>query len=369
MDKEELEGGVRSVENIIAPTRGFKESIPRSPSPAMLDAPVHVALATFAQPRTDLVTGRYIGWVIVVDKTGEEPNVYVGGTAALSPVRPVMAALQTALEGVSGDVWVSLSRQRKGLAVSLSKAGYSVTTSFGVGSRAEALLRTRLADQIHRSQNTAMRSGAIEEGHRARRVQPQEREPQGEVFWWPAEWRVTGGSQAEHLVVATDATLEAVDYSRSYAIAAVTEDGDLVLNSGYTQAHIGEIELEALVLGIELVAERRPREATLLSDSCEAIEIARILAARVAGSIKRAGAVGCSRALRERCMQAWREATKNTKIKIEYVRGHDGLLLNEAADAIAGASRRAAMIPRGESERKLNRFIDQRLAAVVELLP
>lgn len=41
-------------------------------------------------------------------------------------------------------------------------------------------------------------------------------------------------------------------------------------------------------------------------------------------------------------MQAWREATKNTKIKIEYVRRHDGYVLNEAANAIASASRRAA---------------------------
>lgn len=138
------------------------------------------------------------------------------------------------------------------------------------------------------------------------------------------------------------------------------------VDSGFTQAHIGEMEFRAIVQALELVAARRPRMATISSDSKEAIAIARALTEENPGRSSESAARKCAGSLRQRFLKAWRVVRVETEVTMDHVRGHTGDRLNEAADAIASAARRATMLPRDESERALTRRIDDVIAVAAD---
>lgn len=339
------------------------QAVPRMPTETMLAAPVHVAIATYAQPRTDLASGRLVGWAIVIAAEGDRTHTLIGRTVSSEPARLIVARLELALSGAQGPVWISVPKRRRGLAATLRSAGFTVTAGLGMGSRAEPELREQIARQSRLLLIEATRSGVVDTSSRSKK--PGLPNPSAQVHWLPSEWRVAKHPHQDILLISADASLENVAYSRLFAACAVSDQGDCVMSTGFTQAQIGEVEFIAISQALQIIAESSPRKAVIMSDSVQALEVAKSLAH---GAHKAYLAGGCSfdKTSRSRFLSLWQQARSRTQVTFQHVRGHAGYPLNEAADSLARAARRAATRQATESGKALNKLLDETLAAIIQ---
>lgn len=303
-----LIGKPRSELTAVPPSVRALLSIPRVPTAAMLAAPVYVAIATYAQARTDVASGRAVGWAIVIAKNTGETKARIGSTAGTDLAPLITAELEFELRTVQGPVWISLPKKRRGLAATLERAGFPVTVGLGAGSRAEPELREQIARQSRRLQVDATQAGVV--GAARTRNMPGSPDPAATVHWFPSERRVAKHKDLEILHIATDASLEHVAYSRVFAACAVSGQGD-----GQEANHAGEQHFEE--------------------------------------------------ALHTPFLTAWRQVNSETWVTLSHVRGHAGNSLNEAADSIARAARRATTIPLPEGSRAFDQHLSDTLRAIL----
>ncbi|WP_164512854.1 ribonuclease HI [Leucobacter chromiireducens] len=301
-----------------------------------------------------------VGWTIVVSPEDGETKIHLGRTVGSTPVELIMTDLDLALQTVQDPVWISVPKKRRGLAASLRNAGFSVSVGLGVGSRAEPELREQIALQTRRFFLEASQADAIPPENRAQKQGLPE--PFSTVYWLPTERRIAARANCDMVQIATDASVESAAYSRLFAAVAVSDQGDCVLDSGFTQTHSGEIEFLAIIHALELVVATAPRNAVIMSDSVQALTVANWLSRGAHHPADIPEARNIEHTVRSRFERAWWQAHTHTEVTLEHVMGHSGHPLNEAADAIARTARRAATVPELESSLALTELIERTLA-------
>ncbi|WP_416442575.1 ribonuclease HI [Leucobacter sp. HNU] len=292
----------------------------------------------------------------------EDVQIHLGRTAGTEPAALIAAELECALSDVQGPVWVTVPKERRGLAATLRRSGYVVTAGLGRGSRAEPELREQIAAQSRLLLIEATKADAVGPSSRVKKVGLPE--PSDQVYWLPSERRIVDHAGLDVLHIAADASLESVAYSRLYAACAVSDRGDCILTAEFTQGHSGEVEFIALLQALEIVAGTAPQTAVISSDSKHALEIIRWL---THGAYHKA-LLGGGRVLSEeyctRFRDVWRRARARTEVTFQHVLGHASHPLNEAADSIARFARRAATRPAREGEHALSEHLEKALGVL-----
>lgn len=170
--------------------------------------------------------------------------------------------------------------------------------------------------------------------------------------WLPSFTRPRSEASIERLIVATDASSGPTGATTA---AAVTADGGLALESSAVDVIVSEAELNAISLALETFGLRVTDELCVLSDSVDAVIVARALAY---DRVPDEGFRGISDDALDRFEDAWDRLP--CVARFFHVKGHVGHPLNEAADELAVIGRLAAGHPRADVESEL----DQRAAAV-----
>ncbi|GAA1878677.1 hypothetical protein GCM10009715_26680 [Paeniglutamicibacter psychrophenolicus] len=125
------------------------------------------------------------------------------------------------------------------------------------------------------------------------------------------------------------------------------------IRTWHSDTKIGQMESEAVILALEMLCGVSTHHAMVLSDSKDALKMARTLAANL---VPKPGYCGISDDARARFLQAW--SSVEAEAEFEYVRGHVGHPLNEAADELANLARLAAKLPQHLVEDQLWRRVD-----------
>ena len=310
---------------------------PRIPDGTLIAAPTHIGFAFWHTKRGK--TQNY-NWIIAVDSQ-EACRIVEHQAEGSFPMNQIIESLEQEVDSVGNEVWINLPASRVALANRLYSNGFPVSVGYSKLNRASDI---SIAVKTMRRQNqkTSIAAKAVNLSHSDPGVSSDLHS-----YWWPniSKTAVPG---LRSLVVATDASKDAPIHSAA-AIAAISNNGDYELAATQTTANICELELDALTIGLELIAQAKPNRATLLSDNHAAIKVASHiintgfaptkLAGISNGSVKR-----FSDALEQICCP----------VDIRWVKGHAGHQLHDDADEIATLGRLATRFPSELVDEELN---------------
>lgn len=329
-------------------------SVPREPSAEMLNASVHVAVATWAQRWVTTPSKRMLGWAIAVSQRGRETIVFTGRTAAERPTDSLQSAVLDAVAGHAGSIWVVVPGKRLGLARSVGQLGLSVSAGFRGLNRAEAALIPRADAERISLHAEALAVDSLNMFQVPARPSTARPEPAPQE-WWPSGVQINESAVPTHLTVAADSSMSVAEDERSFGRCAISNDGDVVFDTGVTNGQIGSLELDAITFALGIVSRRSPRRATIFSDSETALKFARegITAQTTPDEYR-----GLSFASRQRFLEALYEIPAGINIEFQHVQGHGNFGLILAADEIAGIARRASTVAREQIELRLEQQIN-----------
>lgn len=333
--------------------------VPREPTAVMLNAETHIAVSTWSHHWVEAPSHKKVGWAICVDVMGHESQSLVGYTTAAEPLPAIREAILSVVEEALGTVWVVVGKKRSGLALSLMREGLAVTSGFRAQNRAESKLEV-----VASAERQALQLEALAKGYQSRRVVSTKKLPKtikGDLHWWPSTRQISSASVTE-LMIAADASHEQDD--GSFARCIVSDQGDLVIESGLTPKHIGDLELDAVSMALQMITERQPHRVLILSDSLAALTF---IWETVDGTQARRIHSKIVERSQQQFREAWRVASLCSDIEFAHVPGHTGEGLHAAADEIVRVARRAAYVPRDQIEDHLAARTQEILDSVVKL--
>lgn len=322
----------------------------RTPTEAMRTAPYHLGAVMWTNPWETTDDGALFRWVVARSDVLRGSTEFIedsGRTTA--PEARIMATISGLLGGDPSLSWIGLPASRLALFRQLEAARLQATCggehNFGL-ERAVILMNRRAAEAGRRAKPAPALPQPV------RQTTPDRRSPRvcvGE----PVTLDAAPGSEAS--LIACDGTLDQAAGLGAYA--AVSSDGWIRYAPGRF-ASAGDAELYAIVAGLELGVRSRSKSFALVSDSLEAIDrLEQILR----GSSKRGEAV-----LRDRIRSV--RGLLPSDVTVHHLRRGTGEPLHDAADAIAFAVRRAAMLPEAAQARHLETVMDE-WTAVLRSLP
>jgi ribonuclease HI len=336
----------------------------------MIAAPVHIGFASWRAPapKPGHPYDKAIRWVIVVDdaETGAS-KVTVSQATSLHPINQIIDELCRIADSAGGAVWVNVPAKRLGVAKHLHDLGVPVT--LGIADQNRAIQPA--IDVITRQTALANKFEAVYRKYSTPRNLPSRREIATRlrdagieahttynpikriVFWWPSETRHTTARHDSPLIIATDASSDNVA-SGAACSAAVSLDGDMAIKAAEAEPCIGNSEARAIILALGIIVDARPTRAVILSDSRDAIEAAIRL---VNGSAPEPGFHGISHELQQEMAEYLEQIP--CPVNFQWVKGHSGHPLNEAADELAALGRLASHHPKKDCQQELYDRIDR----------
>lgn len=344
------------MENVLALASGDilkreynRAAVPREPNDKLLDALVHVAFASWSNSweKKSLVR-----WIVVAHDIRTGARIHHGETKNPRPMDEILADIHRVVCDAGAPAWLAVPSKRGGVAARLHETGTPVTRGLDPRNRAVGILIPEMAHKSQRQSQDAIRAGLLRPEQRAalRTAEPVPQHPATEKhYWWP-EYLDVSGTNTNQMVLAADASL---DPQGASGVGVVSNRGDVCIRSWHSDTKIGQMEFEAVILAMEMLCGVSTHHAMVLSDSKDALKMARTLAANL---VPKPGYCGISDDARARFLQAW--ASVEAEVEFEYVRGHVGHPLNEAADELANLARLAAKQPQHLVEEELWRRVD-----------
>lgn len=253
-----------------------------------------------------------------------------------------------------GSIWVVVPGKRLGLARSFGQLGLAVSVEFRGLNRAEAAHTQRAEVErisLHAEALAVDPRNMLQVPTRPSSMRP---EPTGRR-WWPAGVQINESAAPDHLAVAADSSMGAEKRERSFGRCAISDDGDVVFDTGVAKGQIGSLELDAITFALGIVSRRSPRSATIFSDSRTALKFAwEVATARTEPDEHR----GLSFGSRQRFLKTFHEIPTNIKVEFQHVQRHGKFGLILAADEIAGITRRPTSVAREQVELRLEQQIE-----------
>ena len=347
------------MENVLALASGYilkrednRAAVPREPNDRLLDALVHVAFASWSNSWENKGSNGLVRWIVVAHDIRTGARIHHGATKNPWPMEEILADIRRVVSDAGAPAWVAVPSKRGGVAALLHVIGTPVTRGLDPRNRAVGILIPEMARKSQRQSQDAIRAGLLCPEQRAalRKAEPVAQGPTTEKhFWWP-ECLDASGMHTNKMVFAADASL---DLQGAGGLGVVSNRGDVGIRSWHSDTTIGQMEFEAVILALEMLCGASTHHAMVLSDSKDALKMARMLAAKL---MPKPGYCGISDDARARFLQAW--SSVEAKVEFEYVRGHVGHPLNEAADELANLARLAAKQPQHLVEDEFWRRVD-----------
>ena len=321
-------------------------------TPAMVKAPVHVAVALWDVPWRSAESGLLNGWVITLRRHHDKAITTQGETFAADPVPEVLAAVAEALRGVSEPTWLVTGTRQNALRQALVLQGYAVSSGFSEKNHAaERCRRTRLRAE-QRAKSRSKKAGQIPKAQASQA--PEAIKP----LWLPQAGKAnrTRSAAGKKLFIGTDAS---TDQATKAAICFVASTGDYQLRTRKGAHGTNQLEFEAITMALEYALTTQASEVTIFSDSQVAVDAIRGLARRADAPRAR---YGISAQAQRTFVALLAELQSQRKVTVRRVLGHAGHSLNEAADMIAYMATRASIHPEKSSGQALNEGIAKALA-------
>jgi len=342
--------------------RRRRSGAPRLPTEEQVRAPVHIAVVSWNALTGDATWPRRLHWLVVVSDLARDagrPAVHrhrldredgVGWPKVIASVRAQLDPERAA--------WVALPTRCVATAYVLHRQGLPV--SFGLdGNRAASRAIEVMQDCRRHDALLAISSGTDRE--RSDEVDGAAvgadvvTEEAQEAQWFPTLDPPSGSRPIDSLIVATDASVD-----RTLAVsAAVSVNGALALESTAPELSSGEAELNAVSLALERFGPDVTDEICVLSDSVDAVVVARALADN---RVPTEGFRGMCDDVLDRFEDAWDRL--RCVPRFVHVKGHVGHRLNEAADELATIGRLSGRYPQAHVDRELQ----QRSEAIASMV-
>ncbi|MGY3552690.1 ribonuclease HI [Williamsia sp. R60] len=335
--------------------RKHRFSAPLLPSDDLVAAPVHIALVSWRQSTGDAQMPVRLWWLVVTSDSGRSDEAtkerLYHSTRGDGGWDAILDSVWREIAAGSGPAWVVVPKKRYVTAEKLHEQGFPVTRGACEDNRAIARAIERMQDYLRLGRSITLPGQARSTSQAADDSATHGFLPSVVPQWFPSISDVNA-DPVDSLIVATDAS---VDRNGATAVAAISDRGEAALNVTSTEGNTSESELHAISLAIEVFAEHVRGEMCVLSDSTDAVTVAKAL---VGGRVPVEGYRGISDAAMVRFEEAWQQASCG--IAVFHVKGHAGHYLNEAADDVAFIGRLASQYPQLVVERELR----QRLAAI-----
>lgn len=304
---------------------------------AMIDSPVHVAVALWDERWDCAPSGKVEGWVIAVS-TKSTRFVRKGTIKSGDIVAVALKEYDRATAGLKGKKWIVTGRRQPALRAALEKRGLSVTGSFAEENRASNSASTARRNEAARTAREAKKKGEAPKKKEVNKVETPR------AHWWPNFSQASSWPQGATVRLATDASSDTVFKGSMCFVAA---NGDYRLRTQETSAGTDELELESLTMALKYLLKVGATSAIIESDSVAALEAVEEIAHKhnSKATHSRRRWRGLSSGSRSRFQQAWFDVQGTCSVEIRRVLGHAGDPLNRAADQIAYMGLRAIAHP------------------------
>ena len=304
---------------------------------AMIDSPVHVAIALWDERWDSAPDGKVEGWVIAV-ATPSTRYVRKGTIKSGDIIKVALAEFDRATAGHKGKKWIVTGRRQPALRAAIEKRGLMVTGSFAEENRAAKTASTTRRTEAARTAREAQRLGEAPKKKQTAKVET------SKAHWWPNFSQASSWPKGTTVRIATDASSDTVFKGSMCFVAA---NGDYRLRTQETSAGTDELELESLTMALKYLLKVGATTAIIESDSVAALEAVEQIAHKrnSKATHSRRRWRGLSSGSRSRFQQAWFDVQGPCEVEIRRVLGHAGDPLNRAADQIAYMGLRAIAHP------------------------
>lgn len=318
----------------------------RLPTAEMGGAQFHLGAVSWANPWETTGDGALFRWIVVRHDILRERSTFAEGSERTDRPEPrIVREVIRLMEDDGPRSWVGVSANRLALFWQLNSEQVPVTCG-GEHNQALTVAIQLMQDRVR----AAMRSSKAKQNLQAPTSapsRPRVQEPRRRI-WEPNVWRVARSES--HVVIACDGSFDLE--GRHGAFAAVSSNGG-VSAATMRASCAGDVELMALVAGLELGLASGAASFALVSDSLMAIDLLEELSDE-----------GCQS--RQPVMDRLRNAQQHlcADVAVHHVRARTGNKLHSAADALAFAIRRASTLTEDVSKQPLARLIDEISTAV-----